>query len=336
MPEHHKNATVPALVESAGAFYLLLVDDRDPEVRREQRKVSAKALWGDAEDGEGMLVELNDAAYDAAVILKMRVPVGPGQHDVRCAVGATLVGPMEETSEKGLNSEHIEIIAADFLNPGAGDLFAGVEARRRQVIGGHAVKGAVAVAQIEVVRIRLSDGVEVAALDGIQALRLRHIQGAQDERIHDAEDYRVGADGESQGSDGGEDEAGRFAQHAEGEAKILEKGFDGLAAEGCVRIFTEFLVAAELDAGAAFRFGAGQAGALEIVGAELDVGAEFLFRFDHDFGAVEEFGSEGAKIGQEFHTSSSRAVRTAVMASARRVQPSVSSRRRLRPVAVSS
>ena len=35
----------------------------------------------------------------AAVVLKMAVPIGPGEHDIRCAVGAMFIGVMEETAK---------------------------------------------------------------------------------------------------------------------------------------------------------------------------------------------------------------------------------------------
>ena len=40
--------------------------------------------------------------------------------------------------------------------------------------------------------------------------------------VHNAEDRGVGADAEGEGQDGDGGEAGRFAQHAEGEATIRE------------------------------------------------------------------------------------------------------------------
>ena len=46
----------------------------------------------DAEDGERMLVHLNDAAHHAAIVLKMAVPIGITEHDVRGAVRAMLIG----------------------------------------------------------------------------------------------------------------------------------------------------------------------------------------------------------------------------------------------------
>ena len=57
-----------------------------------------------AEDGEGMLVHLDHTAHHAAIILKMAVPIGVGEHDIRSAVGAMLIGGVEETAKIRLNA----------------------------------------------------------------------------------------------------------------------------------------------------------------------------------------------------------------------------------------
>jgi len=51
-----------------------------------------------------MLVQLDDAADDAAIILKTSVPVGVAEHDVGSAVWAMLVRGMNEAAEIGLNA----------------------------------------------------------------------------------------------------------------------------------------------------------------------------------------------------------------------------------------
>ncbi len=51
-----------------------------------------------------MLAQLNGTAHYAAVILKVAVPIRPGEHDIGSAVGAMLVGAMEEAAKVRLNA----------------------------------------------------------------------------------------------------------------------------------------------------------------------------------------------------------------------------------------
>ena len=51
-----------------------------------------------------MLVQLNNAAHHAAIILKMAVPIRVGEHDIWSAVGAMLIGSVEETAKIRLNA----------------------------------------------------------------------------------------------------------------------------------------------------------------------------------------------------------------------------------------
>ena len=94
-------------------------------------------------------------------------------------------------------------------------------------------------------------------------------------------------------------------------------------------------MAAEFETGAAFRFGASEPGAFEIVGAVLDVRAQLLFEVIFDRRAVKQAAGEGTQGSRKSHISSGSAARAEAMAVARRFQPSASSRRRLRPCGVS-
>jgi hypothetical protein len=71
----------------------------------------------------------------------------------------------------------------------------------------------IAVAQIEVVGIRLCHVIGRLAPESVEALSVRHIQPAHNERIHDAEHHGVRADRQSQRQNGG-GEAGRLVQLA--------------------------------------------------------------------------------------------------------------------------
>src|SRR5215470_8007787 len=54
-------------------------------------------------------------------------------------------------------------------------------------------------------------------------LRIPDRQRAKESRVNQAKDGGVGADAEGEGKHGDGGEAGRFAEHAEGEAQILQK-----------------------------------------------------------------------------------------------------------------
>ena len=104
---------------------------------------------------KGCLLSLNNAAHHAAIILKMGVPIRVGEHDIRSAVRAMLIGGVEETAEIRLNAQYVEVVPAHFIEPGAGGIFAGVEPGSVMLISCQTIKAAVAIAQIEIIRIRL-------------------------------------------------------------------------------------------------------------------------------------------------------------------------------------
>ena len=103
MSHHSENRTVSTIVQAVPAFYLLLVHHRRKELGREKYQSPAKSWRRDAENGEGMVVQLNDSAHDATFIVKLAVPIRVAEHDVGGAVGTMLVGGVEETAEIGLN-----------------------------------------------------------------------------------------------------------------------------------------------------------------------------------------------------------------------------------------
>jgi len=83
-------------------------------------------------------------------------------------------------------------------------------------------------------------------------------------------------------------------------------------------------------------FGAGHAGALQVIRSVLDMGAQLFLHFVGKLRAMEKLRGNRAEIGREAHSSSGCAESAAAMAAASRFQLSVSSRRRRRPAAVSS
>src|SRR5260221_171767 len=113
MSHGHKNPAFAARVELVRPLDLLLVDDGSKETGIEKHESSAEARRRHTDDGVGMLVHLSNAADDAAVILKMSMPIVVAKNDVRSAVGAMLIGGMEETAEVRVNAQHIEVASAD-------------------------------------------------------------------------------------------------------------------------------------------------------------------------------------------------------------------------------
>ena len=59
------------------------------------------------------------------------------------------------------------------------------------------------------------------------AVGLGHVERTQDQALEDAEDDDVGGDAEGEGEDGGEGEAGRPAELADGESQVLEQVVHG-------------------------------------------------------------------------------------------------------------
>jgi hypothetical protein len=51
-----------------------------------------------------MLVELNNTAHHVAIVLKTGVPIRVAEHDIRSAVGAMLIGCVEEPAKIRLNA----------------------------------------------------------------------------------------------------------------------------------------------------------------------------------------------------------------------------------------
>ena len=89
-----------------------------------------------------------------------------------------------------------------------------------------AIKSAVAIAQIKIVRIGFDAQLIACALKFVQGLGLGHIQRSEDQRIQYAKNNGVCADAQRQRDDSHSSKAGRSAQRAEGEAQILEQIFD--------------------------------------------------------------------------------------------------------------
>ena len=128
-------AAVIAAAEVVPAGDLLGVDDGDPVVRREEVVGAVKVFAGDTEDGEGMLTEQDGAADDARVAGELATPEVVAEHDVGGRAEAVFVRGMEEASERGLQAEHIEVVAGGGDAPGLRDRLIQGDADAENLVG---------------------------------------------------------------------------------------------------------------------------------------------------------------------------------------------------------
>ncbi len=322
-------------IEVKLAVDLGLVDDGHVEIGIEKQKRSAKAGRGNADYGEGMLVDLDDAAQHAAIVLKMAVPIVVAEYDVRRAVEAVLVACVKGTADERLNTQGVEIIPASGGDPGARGIATGINSGLRYVPCDEAFEAVTAITEIEIVGIRFLAHVIVGVFESVEAVGMGHVERSKDDTVQDGKDHGVRSDRQGQREHCGDGESGGLAQNAHAEADILHKCANGIAAECFVTFLFVLFAGAELDSGAAFRLSAREAGPLQIVGAMLDVRAQFFFEIGVEFRALKVRGNANAEPIERFHSSSGWAASAEVMAAARRFQLLVSWRRRLRPATVS-
>src|SRR5580704_4814991 len=174
-----------------------MVHDGHEDIRSEKQDGPLEPRRRHAKNGDWMLVEPNNAAHHAAIILKMAVPICVGEYDIRRAVWAVLIGSVEETAKVRLHAQCVEVVSAGFVFPDIGWIFARVQACLRDGPSSHIVEAAIAPAKIEIIGIGV--GPDVAPmLDYEKALCLRHIQRTQNERIQYSKDKGIRADGQSQ------------------------------------------------------------------------------------------------------------------------------------------
>src|ERR1700730_82959 len=214
MSEGLKNRTnIPARFQQIFPVHLLLVDDRHKEILRDKKQSPTELRWGYTDDGKRMLVQLNATAHHAAIVLETGVPIRVGEHEIRGAVGAMLIGAVEETAKIRLNPEYVKVVPTRCKARGAGWILTCIQPDKGEAKCCQAIEAAVAIAQVDIVGIRLKPGID-PILGSIEAPALRHIQWAQDQSIHYTKDHCVRADGQCQRHNRRSGKAGRFAQHA--------------------------------------------------------------------------------------------------------------------------
>src|SRR5215471_2608290 len=152
---------------------------------------------------------------------------------------------MDEPAEIRLNTQDIEVIAADFVAPDRrGVPTAGVHCRSIDAIGRQILEAVVAVAQIDVIWIRHKS--PSVAIDSIKALDARQIQRPQDQRIQYAENNCICTDAQGQCDNGNSGKAGRLPHHANGKTEIFCKRLDGGYTSGVAHLLGHAIDAAEV------------------------------------------------------------------------------------------
>src|ERR1700733_6551559 len=190
-----------------------MVHNGHEDIRSEKQDGPLEPWRRHAENGHWMSVDSNNAAHHAAIILKMAVPIGVGEHDKRRAVWAVLVGSVEKTAKIGVNLQKVEVVSAGFVRPDFGWIFARIQPCLGDGPGSYIVEAAIAPAKIEIIGIGVPPAV-ASVLDDEKAPCLRHIQGAQNECIQYTEDKGVGSYGQCQRNQRNDGEAWRLAQLA--------------------------------------------------------------------------------------------------------------------------
>src|ERR1700734_2741434 len=94
-----------------------MLDQRHEHRGIEEEECPVKIPGRNAQNGEGMAIELDHPADDSAIVLEMGVPVLIAQHDVGRAVGRALIGSMEKVAQIWLQSQPVEVSGAGFLDP---------------------------------------------------------------------------------------------------------------------------------------------------------------------------------------------------------------------------
>src|SRR5215469_11145012 len=202
-------------------MHLLLVDDRNEEIRRDEHQCPAKLRRRHANDRERMLVQLDDPAYYIAVILKAAVPVGKAEHQIRRAIRTALIRRAKKAAKIGMNLEHIEVVASCGKAVRDRWIATRIQAHKSEIERGQILKAVVAIPQIDIVGIRLKSRI-LPVRRSIQVFGLRHIQWPQHQSFHDSENYGVSTDRQCQGENRQAGEARGFAQHAYCKSPILQ------------------------------------------------------------------------------------------------------------------
>src|SRR5258708_18362383 len=139
-----------------------MVHDGHEDIRSEKQDGPLESWRRHPKDGEWMPVEPNNASQHGAFVLKMVASICVGEHDIRSAVWAMLIGSVEESPKVRLNAQYVEVVSAGFVFPYIGWIFARVQPCLRDGPSSHIVEAAIALAKIEIIGIGV--GSDAAAM----------------------------------------------------------------------------------------------------------------------------------------------------------------------------
>ena len=223
-PLQHAGAVAPEGVERPGG---------DEAVHGEERREPGEPFGGDADDGEGAVVDADRPADDRRIAAEALLPAAMGEHDHGGAAGGLAVGGHEDAAQLRGDGEGGEGAGGGDLDPGAlgGPAVVGAEVRGHGLVGEHRLHAAETLAVVLEVGEgdRVGRGPGLAALgDEHDAVGVGHRHALEEEGADDAEDVRVDGDAEGQREhdDGGV--ARGAGELAEGEAEVGEHRDFGL------------------------------------------------------------------------------------------------------------
>ena len=104
---------------------------------------------------EGLLIQIDPLANNVRVSIESCVPEVITQNNVWSRIDAMLVAQMKEPAQSGLHAQRVEIVAGGKVAEVPGGGGPGRDGHPGRIVGGHSAEGAVALAIVEVVRIRL-------------------------------------------------------------------------------------------------------------------------------------------------------------------------------------
>src|SRR5229473_3529086 len=103
MSYKHENPAACAVVQVSRSIYLLVVNHGHKEIWGDEHNGPTKITRRFPEDGKRVLVQLDRAANHVTIIVKMSVPTGVAEDDIRSAVRTMIIGVVKEPAEIGLN-----------------------------------------------------------------------------------------------------------------------------------------------------------------------------------------------------------------------------------------
>jgi len=100
----HEDPTCTAIVQVSSCVYLFVIHQGHEEVWGNKENGPTEIGRRNANNGEGMLVDLHHLADDASVIVKTRVPIRVAKDDIWGAVGPAIIGVVKKSAEIRLNA----------------------------------------------------------------------------------------------------------------------------------------------------------------------------------------------------------------------------------------